>query len=532
MNETSASEIWSPFAPGFGTIPEYVAGRRTELRRLRGTLQYIADNRQENGRLPRTPPAPIVLIGPRGVGKTLLLGCLGEQAEDKGVHIARLSQMADVSGGDMMAKLVQAIAGDEGEGYLERLKAVNVNLGEFGGGVEFHQKALAGFKQMLQIKLKEKSMVFLMDEVQHYHAGSLGMVLQVAQELINSKYPLMVLLAGTPDMNSLLMKIKASFVVRSEKMSINLLADEDIREGFEKPFAARRIEVKEDALQKMQSLTDGYPYFIQTVGEAVWNTLQDEQGEEKRKRVDLPLVERAIINMEKRRKMFYSDLYNEMYFEHLLPCAKQVAGIIKRNDNQPTSRGVFEAGLEQMDKGLLPDKEVTEIVSILEDRGFLWPNEEGLLGPGIPSFISFVEKMDAVEAQQKEKLLPTIEKQQQMIEGAGEEPDLLDVTRYIGAGADVDSRRLRIKVPLDLGEEWNVLAKRGGIYTVVLPNGKKGIYRVNRIEDPRDSPRRDLSSFSGIILYLGGKTDKGFDNAGVYNRPDVESWKNKSSTRK
>ena len=409
MNDATEGKRSTPFAPGFGTIPDYVAGRKEEFRRLGDNLHDIAENRQKDGCLPYTPPSPIVLVGPRGVGKTLLLGWVAEQAKGKDVHVARISAIDDSPEDGMMDQLVRAIVGAGDEKFWQRIKGLNLSLDGFGGGIELHQKALTGFKQVLEIKLQEKPMVLLMDEVQHYHARSLGLLLGVAQELINSKYPLMVLLAGTPDMKSLLMKTKASFAVRGERMSINLLADEDVRDGLEQPFVSRGVKVEENALQKMQSLTDSYPYFIQTVGHAIWTALQDEKEEEKRKIVDLPLVEKARRKMEEQRDEFYSILYHEMHVEKILACAQQVTKIFKISGNQPMSRGVFEAGLEKMDKKLLPDnKEATEIVSILEDRGFLWPDPNGLLGPGIPSFLNFLEQRDAKEAKDKDYVLPKL----------------------------------------------------------------------------------------------------------------------------
>ena len=527
MKAASASKRPNPFTPGSGIIPDHVVGRQEEIQLLEEYLQDIVENRQKDGLLPHTAPSPIVLTGPRGVGKTLLLGLLEREAKKMKAHPVRLSQAADVAEGDMMARLVQAIAGDEGEGFWERFKGVNLTACGFGVSIEVHQKALAGFKEMLKTKLEKKSLVFLLDEVQHYQPSYLGLILTTVQELINSNYPLLMVIAGTPDLNSHLMKTKTSFMIRSETLSINLLEEKDVRKGLKLPFDSRGIAVKEDALRKMQSLTDKYPYFVQTVGHAVWTTLRREK--KKKKIVDLQLVEKARRRMEEKRDEFYSKIYQEMHDDKLRVYAQQVADIIKLNGNQPISRAVLEEELEQTSKDLL--KPAAEIVKSFQDRGFLCPGAKGYLSLGIPSFLSFLEEMNAAETKQRENLKKAREKQQRMIEGMEEEPDLLDVTRYINAEDTAGTKSLRIEVSLGLGEEWNIKADRDKIYTVVFPNGEKGTYRVNRIEDHRDNPHRDFSSFPGIILYLGGKIDDGFDDTGMADRPDVDSWQNKPSTR-
>lgn len=528
MKAASASKRPNPFTPGFGIIPDHVVGRQEEIQLLEEYLQDIVENRQKDGLLPHTAPSPIVLTGPRGVGKTLLLGLLEREAKKMKAHPVRISQAADVAKGDMMARLVQAIAGDEGETILERFKGVNLTVEGTGVEIEFHRKALAGFKEIIKSKLADKSMVFLLDEVQHYQASYLGLILTTVQELINSNHPLLVVLAGTPDLSSHLMKTKTSFMVRSETIYINLLEDKEVRKGLKQPFDDRGIAVKEDALQKMQSLTDNYPYFVQTVGHAVWTTLRKEK--KKRETVDLQLVEKARKRMDEKRDEFYSKIYQEMHDDKLRIHAQQVAEIIKLNGNQPISRAVLEEELERTSKNLL--KPAADIVKSFQDRGFLCPGAKGYLSLGIPSFLSFLEKMSVDEAQQREDLKKARDKQQRMIEGMEEEPDLLDVTRYIRSGEAANSQNLRIEIPLGLGEEWNIAAERDKIYTVVLPNGEKGTYRVNRIEDHRENPYRDLSSFSGIILYLGGKIGEGFDNTGMADRLDVNSWNNKPTTRR
>lgn len=55
----------NPFVPGRGVLPPYLAGREDEKRRLKGVLGYV-----EAG---RGAPRDVVLSGPRGNGKTVLL---------------------------------------------------------------------------------------------------------------------------------------------------------------------------------------------------------------------------------------------------------------------------------------------------------------------------------------------------------------------------------------------------------------------------------------------------------------------------
>ncbi len=60
-----------PFEPGPGRLPPYLAGREAEQRALAG---FVARLRER-----RPPPSDLILYGPRGNGKTVLLRWLEQE---------------------------------------------------------------------------------------------------------------------------------------------------------------------------------------------------------------------------------------------------------------------------------------------------------------------------------------------------------------------------------------------------------------------------------------------------------------------
>src|SRR5882672_9439923 len=73
--------IKNPYAPGAGTPPPELAGRDD----LRETVR-IALARVRAGR----PTKSVLLVGLRGVGKTVLLDRIREDAEATGIHTIRI----------------------------------------------------------------------------------------------------------------------------------------------------------------------------------------------------------------------------------------------------------------------------------------------------------------------------------------------------------------------------------------------------------------------------------------------------------
>ena len=77
------------------------------------------------------------------------------------------------------------------------------------------------FTEVMQECLIQQPLVLLLDEAMEYDPKTLGSLLRICQHMINNKYPLVLLLAGTPNLNRNLAKTKASFIGRASNLHIN-----------------------------------------------------------------------------------------------------------------------------------------------------------------------------------------------------------------------------------------------------------------------------------------------------------------------
>jgi predicted AAA+ superfamily ATPase len=80
--------VRNPFAPGAGSPPPELAGRDD----LRETVR-IAVERTRRGKSARS----VLMVGLRGVGKTVLLDRMRDDAEASGVHTIRIEAPEDRS---------------------------------------------------------------------------------------------------------------------------------------------------------------------------------------------------------------------------------------------------------------------------------------------------------------------------------------------------------------------------------------------------------------------------------------------------
>ena len=80
----AVKSVLGPFRPGSGGMPPHLAGRESEQSFFRDLLTDLS-----NG---VSPPSEVILYGPRGNGKTVLLRWLEQEAESRpGIEAVRLT---------------------------------------------------------------------------------------------------------------------------------------------------------------------------------------------------------------------------------------------------------------------------------------------------------------------------------------------------------------------------------------------------------------------------------------------------------
>ena len=332
--------------------------------------------------------APLVLTGPRGVGKTMMLTWMEDRAREMGIPVARLEHVKDLGQGNALRRLLNAMVQDVDEALLKSLLSLNLYLADDGLGLDL-KKAARSYEQVLLARLRQGPVALLMDEAHHYQDEYMEFILRVGEQLIDERYPLVMLVVGTPDMLSYLHKIDAGFLERSEVIHINSLTTEESKSGLGKPFADRGIEVEPQALEMMWSLTDNYPYFVQLVGAEVWKSLP-KGG---KRRVDVALVEQAKAEISRKRQYFYADIYHELNKGKLTSYALQTVETINRQKGATAMRRTIEAVLQQKNSALSED-DAMSIVDQMQRIGFIWQGGGNRMEAGIPSFFTYLQEIE------------------------------------------------------------------------------------------------------------------------------------------
>ena len=239
------------FKPGPGETPPFLAGRKKEKKEIKRILDRLKDG--------NSPGQNIVLIGPRGNGKTVLMQWIKEEVDRyKGkVKCVALSSHCFRTHDDLVRSLKRP------EGF--RVKQLIAKLPFF----EFQVSPRGAKKEMLRDVLErrcsESGLAILIDEAHtlYEHSDEVHNFFIEAQTLASSGRPLLLILAGTPNISWNFTKIEISFWNGMKKFGIGLLNDEEAKEALRTPLERMGYNIEDRALDRAASEAQRYPYFLQ-----------------------------------------------------------------------------------------------------------------------------------------------------------------------------------------------------------------------------------------------------------------------------
>lgn len=367
------------FKPGQGVAPPVLAGREAEL----GKLTLFLDSLRAG----EAPSKDAVLFGPRGNGKTVLLGAV-EQAclAGREIDVIALTPSQIETRADLAALLLY-----DNPGFVERLKPDS-------GGVDVsifnvQWRGLSPAEQdehtrrhligLLRARCGHRPLVVTLDEA-HTLDPDVGRALLNASQLARRQGArFLLVLAGTPNLSDHLDRIDATFWDRSEVIGVGRLSAAATQEALAEPLAARGITFDPEALAEVGAESQRYPYFIQCWGEALCAVL----AERRVARIDVDVVEAARPAFDSNRVRHYEKRRREMNDRGLLPAARVVAGRFREADTADES--VLQDALE--DKLSLDSPDALESLRQLARLDFIWaPPGSDIAEPGIPSLMNYV----------------------------------------------------------------------------------------------------------------------------------------------
>lgn len=364
----------SPFRPGRGTLPPHLAGRETEQARICEHLDVVAGQ--------GAPPADIVIYGPRGNGKTALLLWARREAEARGIDVLRIPGVVARTLG-VLARRATAMPH-----WLRWLRGASLSPV---GSVKLMDRRWEQLTAILARRSRQRPTLLVLDEAHRLGLDAGEALLNAVQDLQGDGEPVMLILAGTPDLPRHLSAMGASFWDRSEQLPIGRLRPASAADAIRVPLEEHGRSITADALNQVVKESHGYPFFLQIWGDLLWKGRPDPSAPTSRGDMD-----RAQPLFERRRELYYDRRYDELDRAGLISVAAGVAAEFSRAERvvRERVRIAIRSALQREGRGKAPDPAaVREAERVLRHRGYIWPVVQQRIAyyePGIPSLMRHV----------------------------------------------------------------------------------------------------------------------------------------------
>lgn len=265
----------NPYRPGFNEPPKELAGRKAVLEDLREAIEVAA----LDGRTPR----PTLLVGARGVGKTVLLAEAGAIAGSRfgwpRVHVEMRPETPFIPDLIDATRRAAALLEQSPAKRALRAESVTVRAGVpgVGGGVRFARPNAEDQTPALRPILTElvelatgldSGVVLTLDEVHLAERRELAALAALLQEGTGERWPLVVVLAGLPLMRA--PEHSVTYLERGAWHELGMLDREDTVRALCRPAEAAGRPMDEDAALILAEASGGYPFAVQLYGHYAW----------------------------------------------------------------------------------------------------------------------------------------------------------------------------------------------------------------------------------------------------------------------
>ncbi|KRF33346.1 AAA family ATPase [Yonghaparkia sp. Soil809] len=282
----------NPFSPGSGLRPPALVGRQAEIDAFDLLVARTRGQRPTRG---------LVLHGLRGVGKTVLLNSFRDQAERADWFIVEIEGRTEASGREAVRqRLARSLVLSARK--LQRRKLVSGAVSSALGTVKSFGISLAGptlqfdvpaatgraDSGRLDVDLEElvedlapalskaaSAFAIFVDEMQDLDPELLSALLAVQHRAGQRGWPFYVIGAGLPSLPAVLSASKSYAERLFSYRAIAALDDDASIAALVEPAEARGVHFDERALAMIVTAAGGYPYFLQTYGQAVWDIASD-----------------------------------------------------------------------------------------------------------------------------------------------------------------------------------------------------------------------------------------------------------------
>ena len=383
----------NPFTPGAGAPPPELSGRDLLREKIRVAIERVRRQRQSKSML---------LIGLRGVGKTVLLSRMRMDAEAAGIQTLWIEAPEDRSLPAMLAPqlrlaLLRLSRVEQVRSLAERglralagfAKALKVKYDDLEVGLDFAPEPgladngdlehdLQTLIELLGAAARQAgtAVAIFVDELQYVPEKELGALITALHSAAQRQIPVILVGAGLPQLPGRMGRAKSYAERLFEFTTVGPLPGPAAVQAIQKPVEDSGFKVEEEALSAILARTHGYAYFLQEWGKHAWDAAAGS-----------PITKQDVDAASQTAVAALDESFFRVRFERLRPAEKKYLRAMAELGAGPHRSGdiAAELGGKVTSYGL--------VRSQLIDKGMIWSPSHGDTAFTVPLFDEFMHRI-------------------------------------------------------------------------------------------------------------------------------------------
>lgn len=385
--------ITNPYAPGAGTPPPELAGRDEVLRAV-----DIAAQRIRAGRTAKS----VLMIGLRGVGKTVLLDRMRDVAEAAGIHTLRMEapegrSLPAILAPQLRQALLRLSRSEQAQALGRRAlralagfaRSLKVKYADIEVGIDFDpEPGLADngdlehdLQALLEVAGRAAqaggtALLLFIDELQYVEEEQLASLITALHRCAQQQVPVMLVGAGLPQLPGQMGRAKSYAERLFDFPFIGPLDAQAAHRALEVPAAELGVAYGDGAIAHIVAATEGYPYFLQEWGKHAWDVAAASP-------ISLADVQLASVTAT----AALDESFFRVRFDRLTPHEKRYLRAMAELGAGPHRSGDIAALLGRKVTSLAPTR--NQLIA----KGMIWSPSHGDTAFTVPMFDRFMRRI-------------------------------------------------------------------------------------------------------------------------------------------
>ena len=342
------------------------------------------------------------MVGLRGVGKTVLLDRMREDAEGTGLHTVRVEAPESRSLPALLAPQLRVallrlsrnqqakqLASRALRGLAGFAKALKIKYQDIEVGLDFEpepgladngdlEQDLVALLEVVGAAAQKAStaLVLFIDELQYVPEEQLAALITSLHRCAQRRLPVVLVGAGLPQLRGQMGRAKSYAERLFDFTEIGPLSEDAAKLAIAKPARSEGVEVREDALDAIVSHTHRYPYYLQEWGKHAWDAAASS-----------PITRDDVDRASKTAVAALDESFFRVRFDRLTPAEKRYLRAMAELGPGPHRSGDIAEQVGRKVTSLGPTR--NQLIA----KGMIWSPNHGDTAFTVPLFDEFMRRI-------------------------------------------------------------------------------------------------------------------------------------------